>query len=133
MKITLCFATVNNNNNNKINMERNTLSEDDIRELQDTVVTLRINIPPMYKKIVWKECQIEQMQTAETDVCVSKQPIEKLTTMERSQQDFSTEYIGTQKTQEAKQMLNIPDKFFSSTRQPINQGIIKGNIIKSVI
>ncbi|XP_052869772.1 uncharacterized protein LOC128275341 [Anopheles cruzii] len=101
-----------------MNMRKNTLSEDDIRDLQDTVVTLRINIPPMYKKLLWKECQIEQMQTAKTDVCVPKQPIEKLATMERLQQhDFSTE-IGTQKTQEAVQMLNILDKFFPRTRQP---------------
>uniref|UniRef100_A0A182W0L3 Uncharacterized protein n=1 Tax=Anopheles minimus TaxID=112268 RepID=A0A182W0L3_9DIPT len=95
---------------------------DEIRNLQDAVVTLRTNIPALYKKLLLKECEIETQQIIETDVCVPKQPVQELKKIERvPKQIFPSSNVATD-VQEVNNMLNMLHKLFPGTehRAPLS-------------
>lgn len=96
-------------------MDATTPASDDIRKLQDTTITLRMNIPAIYKKLLLKECELEHQKIIDTDICVSKQPVHELNKLERIQRQELPFLNTTQEVQEVHQMLNVLDKLF-----PIN-------------
>ncbi|XP_053681462.1 uncharacterized protein LOC128732300 [Anopheles nili] len=83
----------------------------EVRDLQDTTVTLRLNIPAYYKKLLLKECEIEHQRIIETDVCVIKQPILELKKIERIEKHFPS-CTGASDVQEVNNLLNILQKLF---------------------
>ncbi|XP_050088987.1 uncharacterized protein LOC126573142 [Anopheles aquasalis] len=97
-------------------MAQNISSEDDIRDLQDTTVTLRLKIPPIYKKLLLKECELEHQMLIETDICVPKQQLSKLATVERIRvQEYPADET-TAKIQTLSQTLDVLEKFFPGSR-----------------
>ncbi|XP_049301552.1 uncharacterized protein LOC125775111 isoform X1 [Anopheles funestus] len=85
---------------------------DEIRNLQDAVVTLRMNIPTLYKKLLLKECEIEHQLIIETDVCVPKQPVQDLKKIERVPKQMFPSCNGASDVQEVDNLLNILHKLF---------------------
>ncbi|XP_058130439.1 uncharacterized protein LOC131284082 [Anopheles ziemanni] len=98
-------------------MDATTPAPDDIRKLQDTTVTLRMNIPAIYKKLLLKECELEHQKIVDTDICVPKQPIHELNKLERIQRQELPLRSAAQEVQEVHQMLNVLDKLFPISRR----------------
>uniref|UniRef100_A0A1Y9G866 Uncharacterized protein n=1 Tax=Anopheles albimanus TaxID=7167 RepID=A0A1Y9G866_ANOAL len=98
-------------------MAQNISSEDEIRDLQDTTVTLRLKIPPIYKKLLLKECELEHQMLIETDICVPKQQLSKLATLERIQvQEHPADDTSAQ-IQTLNRTLNVLERFFPVSRK----------------
>uniref|UniRef100_A0A182XTJ8 Uncharacterized protein n=1 Tax=Anopheles quadriannulatus TaxID=34691 RepID=A0A182XTJ8_ANOQN len=91
-------------------MEPSTVVSDEIRELQDAVVTLRLTIPSLYKKLLLKECEIENQLINDTDVCVPKQPVQDLKKIERIPKQIFPAPDAAAGVQEVHNLLNIMHK-----------------------
>ncbi|ETN65149.1 hypothetical protein AND_003094 [Anopheles darlingi] len=98
-------------------MAQSISAEDEIRDLQDTTVTLRLKIPPIYKKLLLKECELEHQMLVETDICVPKQQLGKLATLERIQEQEYPVDDTFAKIQTANHTLDVLEKFFPASRR----------------